>query len=161
MYQPTHENDYRKIEAGRCKARAASASYKHIISKKGEELEFVCVVFKLENGELLEWPAWFGDDDEKNARSVKSLTICGWEGSDPRDMTGIDRNEVQLEIEDKTRLGKHGETIVESRVKWVNEKKIEKTEGPPEPAKIAKLANRIRVLRGGSPEFDPSDDVPF
>jgi hypothetical protein len=43
---------------------------------------------------------WYGYFTEKTAeRTLESLQYCGWEGDDVTDLTGIERNEVQIVVE--------------------------------------------------------------
>ncbi len=60
--------------------------------------------------------AWFGYFTEKTFdRTIQALRLCGWEGDDISDLTGIDRNEVSLVIENEEYEGK-----VHAKVQWVN-----------------------------------------
>lgn len=65
---------------------------------------------------------WYGFFTDKTAdRTIESLRICGWEGDDLCDLTGIEKNEVELviEAEDYTD-SRTGEIKTGSRVRWVN-----------------------------------------
>jgi hypothetical protein len=59
---------------------------------------------------------WYGYFTEKTAeRTLESLQYCGWEGDDVTDLTGIERNEVQIVVEHEEYEGK-----TNARVAWVN-----------------------------------------
>jgi hypothetical protein len=59
---------------------------------------------------------WFGYFTEKTFdRTIESLRICGWEGNDLSDLQGLDKNEVELVIEDEEYKGN-----LIAKVKWVN-----------------------------------------
>src|SRR5579862_677136 len=59
---------------------------------------------------------WYGYFTEKTAeRTLESLQHCGWTGDDITDLSGIERNEVQLVVENEEYEGK-----VHARVAWVN-----------------------------------------
>lgn len=72
---------------------------------------------------LLEGPdegkniTWYGFFTEKTVdRTIESLRLCGWQGDDLSDLTGIDANDVYLVIAHEE--NQKGETI--ARVQWVN-----------------------------------------
>ncbi len=66
---------------------------------------------------------WFGSFSKNKGqgsktpleRTIESLRVCGWEGDDLSDLTGIDANEVSLVIEHEEYEGK-----TQAKVKWVN-----------------------------------------
>lgn len=59
---------------------------------------------------------WHGYFTDKAAdRTIESLRICGWEGDDLTNLQGLDKNEVELVIEDEEYDGK-----VRPKVRWVN-----------------------------------------
>jgi hypothetical protein len=64
-------------------------------------------------GEAITWYGYF--TDKTADRTLESLQHCGWEGDDITDLTGIERNEVQLVVEHEEYEGK-----VHARVAWVN-----------------------------------------
>jgi len=73
--------------------------------------------------ELLEGPnvgafiTWYGYfTDETWERTLESLRMCGWGGSDLSDLSGIDTQEVRLVIVHEPDL--NGE--IRARVNWVN-----------------------------------------
>ena len=83
----------------------------------GSGAEFVALTFSIvEGSEAGETVQWRGYCTEKaHERTIESLRHCGWSGGDITDLTGIDRNMVQLVIEDDTWEGK-----TRPKVKWVN-----------------------------------------
>lgn len=64
-------------------------------------------------GESIAWYGYF--TDKTTERTLESLQHCGWEGTDITDLSGIERNEVQLVVQHEEYEGK-----VHARVAWVN-----------------------------------------
>lgn len=64
-------------------------------------------------GEHITWYGYFTEKTEE--RTLESLQHCGWEGDDITDLSGIERNEVQLVVEQEEYEGKR-----RARVQWVN-----------------------------------------
>ena len=128
---------------------------------------------------------WYGFFTEKTTeRTLETLELCGWEGDDLSDLTGIDRNEVYLVIEHEQ--DQQGE--VRARVRWVNGAGGIAMQNRMDPAQAASFAQRMRgtVLarrqakgqqapaqqRGSNPQRRPpardalppphsDDDIPF
>lgn len=140
------KKDIRVIEAGKHSAKAESGSYDVIVTRDGEELQCIRVIFRLQNGKTVEWPAFFGSDEERNQKSLDALGYCGWQGTNPEDMTGIDRNVVQLVIEDRERVDKRGEKVLYSAVKYVN-KAYDKAKPHASTHKSSELRSKIEALR--------------
>jgi hypothetical protein len=80
-------------------------------TKDGKEC--VGVEFLLEGGQHITWYGYFTEKTEE--RTIESLRICGWTGTDLDNLEGIDTNEVQLVIESEEYDGK-----MRSKVRWVN-----------------------------------------
>lgn len=64
-------------------------------------------------GERITWYGYFTEKTQE--RTLESLQHCGWEGDDITDLSGIERNEVQLVVEHDEYEGK-----VRAKVAWVN-----------------------------------------
>lgn len=59
---------------------------------------------------------WYGYFSEKAwERTVESLRLFGWTGADPTDLTGLDKNVVELVVEHEEWEGK-----TRAKAKWVN-----------------------------------------
>lgn len=84
--------------------------------KQGSE-QVVRVKFRIIGGpcndQSVEWTGFFGDSSFE--RTIQSLRYCGWQGNDVSDLTGIDRNEVEIVVENYTHKDK-----TYARVKYVN-----------------------------------------
>lgn len=65
---------------------------------------------------------WYGFFTDKTAdRTIESLRVLGWEGTDLCDLTGIDKNPVELVIEaEEYNDPRNGEIKTRSRVRWIN-----------------------------------------
>lgn len=61
----------------------------------------------------LTWRGHFSDAAWE--RTVESLRICGWEGDDLTKLEGLDKNEVELVVEEEEYEGK-----TQTKVRWVN-----------------------------------------
>jgi hypothetical protein len=78
--------------------------------------------------QIIEGPAegqhitWYGFFTDKAVdRTIESLRILGWEGTNLCDLTGIDKNEVELVIEaEDYEDPRTGEIKTRSRVRWIN-----------------------------------------
>jgi hypothetical protein len=94
---------------------AKAESYDFGVSEKNTE--FVAVVFRIEEGENFgERVTWNGYFTEKTIkRTLESLRYCGWSGDMVTDLTGIDKNKVQLVIKEEEFEGK-----LRTKVEWVN-----------------------------------------
>lgn len=97
------------MNAGHHKARALEWK----LGRAGTGTPQIGVNFKLESGEEI---AWYGSLSEKAFdRTVESLRHCGWEGDDLASITGLDKNEVSLDIGPDEYRG-----VVTLKVNWVN-----------------------------------------
>lgn len=80
--------------------------------KEQVAVEFVI----LTEGADVERITWFGYFTEDTVdRTIESLRICGWTGTDLAELQGLEANEVELVIEDDTYEGK-----TRAKVRWVN-----------------------------------------
>jgi hypothetical protein len=102
------------LEAGYYRARAVEWA----LGKTEKGKPHVAVRFETFDdqglpGEHITWYGYFTEKTEE--RTLESLQHCGWEGDDITDLSGIERNEVQLVVERDEYEGK-----VRSKVAWVN-----------------------------------------
>ena len=102
------------IDIGRYRARAIE--WQLGIAETGTEQ--VAVSFEItEEGPFSSHTiTWFGFFTEKTSeRTIKSLLVCGWKGDDLTDLSGLDRNEVELVVEHEVHNNER-----RAKVKWVN-----------------------------------------
>ena len=112
------------VPAGYYRARAQGAE---LGTTKGSAdkppTDFVAVPFVITEGDfagqVLNWNGYFGERSTK--RTFESLQYCGctFPDNDPTNFTGIDTNEVSIEVEHQE-YEKDGEKRVAARVAWVN-----------------------------------------
>lgn len=87
------------------------------LSETKNGTEQIAVYFEISTPEA-DIPAitWFGFFTDKTwERTIESMRICGWTGSDLTKIEGLDANEVELVIEDEEHEGR-----VRPKVRWVN-----------------------------------------
>lgn len=123
------------LNPGNYKARGVSATLEKS-SQKGTEQ--VNVTFRLESGETVHWIGYFTEKTE--ARTVESLMLCGWDGTDFASFSGIDQKDVMLVIEHEVYEGKP-----RVRVAWVNDPNRSVGGKPMEGAEVASFAERMRA----------------
>ena len=104
---------------GTYRARALSGA----LGYAGNGTEQVGIDFQIiegpSEGQHITWYGFF--TDKTTDRTIESLRICGWEGDDLFDLTGIEKNEVDLVIEAEDYADKKtGELKTRSRVRWIN-----------------------------------------
>lgn len=102
------------LDAGYHRARAVEWA----LGKTEKGNRHVAVRFETFNdqgqpGEQITWYGYFTEKTEE--RTLESLQHCGWEGDDITDLSGVERNEVQLVVEHDEYEGK-----VRAKVAWVN-----------------------------------------
>jgi hypothetical protein len=104
------------IADGKYLARAKSWSF----GVAGTGTEQFAIEFEIaddgdENGKRITWYGFF-NTEENGRRAIKSMRACGWdESGDPMEPTGLDKNEVELDIQEEEYNGKST-----SKVRWVN-----------------------------------------
>jgi len=102
------------IQPGTYRARGVTAAL-GLTSKGSEQVAVELTLLEGENeGKSITWYGYF--TDKTTERTLDSLRHLGWEGDDLADLTGIDRNEVNVVIEDEQ--DDRGE--YRSRVRWIN-----------------------------------------
>lgn len=102
------------IQDGTYRARAVGAALGE--TKGGKEqvaVEFELLTDDLTPGQRITWFGYF--TEKTTARTIESLRICGWTGSDLTDLEGIGANEVELVVENEEWEGK-----TRAKVQWVN-----------------------------------------
>lgn len=129
------------------------------LGETGTGKEQVAVIFKiLAPGFEGKHITWFGYFTDKTAdRTIESLRICGWAGSDLSDLSGIDTNEVELVIANEEYEGK---TI--SKVRWVNRAGGVGLAAPMSPEKAKAFAAKMKgaVLRYDQANGKPKPTAP-
>lgn len=64
---------------------------------------------------------WRGFFTEKTTdRTIESLRFMGFEGDDLSQLKGLDRNEVDLVVEDEEYTDENGQPQLSAKVQWVN-----------------------------------------
>jgi len=83
---------------------------------------------------------YYGYFTESTAdRTIESMRYCGWEGDDFGQLDGLDRNEVELVIEDETYQGK-----TRRKIQWVNRLASVALKRPMDAQQIAAFAAKMR-----------------
>jgi hypothetical protein len=101
-------------EAGIYRARAVQAALCETKSGK-EQLAIEFALYDVDGVEG-EHVTYFGSfSDAALPHTLKALRTCGWAGTDLADLSGVERNEVSLVLEDEEYEGR-----VRTKVKWVN-----------------------------------------
>lgn len=122
----------------------------------------VAVLFELlTEGMVGQTITWYGFWTDKTwERTVESLKYCGWEGDDPSDLQGLDKNEVDLVVENESYEDEQGITRTRPRVRWVNRPGGLAIAAPlaPDKAKAfaAEFRDRIRALNAQDRKFASS-----
>lgn len=100
-----------ELANGNYLARAVSAQLG--MTKSGKEQVAVTFRLKMDLSKTITWYGYF--TDKTTERTIESLRFCGWIGVDLTDLSGIDREEVELVIANEEYEGK-----TSPRVQWVN-----------------------------------------
>jgi len=161
-----------EIANGKYRAKARQG----VLDEVGEGTPRVAVEFILSDadwqGQGITWHGYL--TDKTYERTVLGLRYCGWEGDDLSDLSGIDKNEVELVIENET----NDDGATYPRVRWVNKvnRLIVKNPMSPERAKqfAAAMKSKVRAVDAangqrkkpsGPPSSEPppvtEDDIPF
>jgi hypothetical protein len=100
------------LDEGTYRARALDAA----LGETSKGTEQVGVQFELLDhpGTSITWWGYFSD--KTMASTIKALRTCGWEGADLEDLSGIEKNEVQLVIQHET----DDKGVTRAKVRWVN-----------------------------------------
>ena len=108
-------------------------------SKNGTEQIAVLFDYIDSNGEA-STITWFGYFSEAACdRTIEALRYCGWEGDDFGRLDGLDKNEVELVIENETYEGKS-----HLKVQWVNRLAALALKAPMDQNQVAAFAARMR-----------------
>lgn len=67
--------------------------------KKGGEAYLFTGEFELDDGRIVPWVAWLGDNIKKNDWTLLTLKNCGYE--DPYDLKGFNEKSVRVYVEDQ------------------------------------------------------------
>ena len=122
---------------GKYRARAKSAA----LGLTGTGKEQVGVEFEIltegHTGESITYYGFFTEDTTE--RTIKSLRVCGWQGSDLDNLDGIDANEVELDVEEDTYNGK-----TSAKVKWINKPGGLAMRAQLDPAQARSFAQRMK-----------------
>ncbi|MDP2270898.1 MAG: hypothetical protein Q8K32_09220 [Archangium sp.] len=83
---------------------------------------YVGVSFKIKDSDgaekFVSWRGWF--TEAATDRTIESLRHLGFEGDDVSNLIGLDKNEVDLVIEDEEYTNEEGETKITTRVQFIN-----------------------------------------
>jgi hypothetical protein len=138
---------------------------------------FIEFYFQVKGGESdgarVRWTSYF--TDKTYERTVQALESCGWSGDDisvfaDSGLHGLDKNDVEIVVENENYTDKNGEVKTSSRVAWINRLGYLNTEAAmSEDAAAAfgaKMNDLIAAMRMKSPRKAPveetkSDDIPF
>jgi len=141
------------ITPGTHRARALSAGLGY--SSNGKEQ--VGVDFQILEGEHEgEHITWWGYFTEATVdKTVEALRTCGWEGDDLCDLTGIEKNHVDLVVQAKEFTNpKTGEVRDGVEVRWINRaggmQMRDKMDQGQAAAFAAKMRGRVVALRSGN-----------
>jgi hypothetical protein len=108
-------------------------------SSNGTEQIAVLFEYVDKNGEP-DTITWFGFFTDAAAdRTIEALRYCGWEGDDFGRLEGLDKNEVELVLENETYQGKE-----RVKVQWVNRLSGLALKAPMNAAQIAAFSARMR-----------------
>lgn len=152
---------------------AKAESYDFGVSDKNTE--FVTVTFRIEEGENIgERINWNGYFTEKTTqRTLESLRYCGWSGDNVADLSGIEKNLVQIVVKNEEYQGK-----TYTKIEWVNrlggmsiKNRMDETARKAFAAKmkgaamsvskdLAKAAPKAETERPSATR-EPGDDFPF
>lgn len=102
------------IEEGSWKARACEGTLAYTNGGNDQIAIDFALLEGPDIGAHITWYGYFTDDTFE--RTIESLRLMGWGGTDLSDLEGIDSNEVRLVIAHEPDL--QGE--LRARVKWVN-----------------------------------------
>jgi hypothetical protein len=130
---------------GKFKARAKTGLWGLGATSSGNKE--VAVLFDIldESAEYssLTWRGYLSDAAFE--RTIESLRICGWEGDDLSKLEGLDKNEVELVVEEEEYEGK-----IQTKVRWVNRLGSLSIKAPLEGDQLksfaAAMQSRIRAL---------------
>lgn len=102
--------------------------------------EQIAVLFDYVDSEGPQTITWFGYFTEAACdRTIEALRYCGWEGDDFGRLEGLDKNEVELVLENDTYEGK-----TRLKVQWVNRLAALALKAPMDSNQIAAFAARMR-----------------
>lgn len=141
------------LPATKYTAQAVDGYLSHTKDGKEQIVVKFAIVGGPHDGQSVDWTGFF--TDKTFDRTIQGLRYCGWEGDDISDLTGIDRNEVEVVVEHNEYNGK-----TYARVAWVNPIGGKARMAADEARTFAEsIKGRIARLTPAEPE--PSDDVPF
>lgn len=101
---------------------------------------------------------WFGYFTEATVRrTLESLRTCGWEGDDVTDLSGLDRNEVEIEVVHEPYKGE-----LRPKVKWVNRVSgVFRVKHPMTAEQKRALSARVRHVALAMREWAPAAPAPL
>jgi hypothetical protein len=102
------------LENGRYRARGVEGALG--VAKTGTE-QVAVLLEVVEGDDMGARITWFGHFTEKaTERTLESLRHLGWQGDDITDLSGIERNVVEIVVEHE--VGNDG--VPRARVRWIN-----------------------------------------
>lgn len=90
------------LPKGFYKGRAIKGSEQYGVSKNGNDQ----IVIDLDLGELGQASTFLNFSDAAAPYAIERLRACGWKGDDVTDLTGIDANEIDVQVKYETYQGK-------------------------------------------------------
>ena len=109
------------IQAGKYQARATAADL-GVTPTKGTD--FVRVVFAIRGGEYdgeqVAWDGYFTPNTTERTLAALGYLGCTFPNNDITDLTGFDKNDVQITVEQEPFTDKNGEARTCARVRWVD-----------------------------------------
>lgn len=101
------------------------------------------------------WYGYFTEDTWQ--RTIESLRYMGWKGENLEDLSGLDANEVELEVGEEEYQGK-----TQTKVKWVNRAGGLNLKAPLSPERkksfAAQMSQKIRALDASQGNRKPSQN---
>ena len=129
------------------------------MSMSGKGTEGVDIAFDIQDpkdGEMtgIVWTGWLSE--KAAARTLQSLRMCGWKGTDLSDLSGVDANLVTLIIEDETYNG-----VTRPRIKWINPGPVGVDQKKAMADKFKKLIETMDIEPKEAPSTANDPDLPF
>ncbi len=137
---------------------------------------FIECYFKINGGELdgqrVRWTSYMSENTWE--RTTQSLEYCGWSGEDisvfsDGKLHGLDKNDVEVVVEEETFTSQDGSEKSTFRVAWVNRLGYLNTAAAMTGDAVTAFSARMNALIAGrrakspvtSPSVDSEEEIPF